>query len=163
MADIIIKGVQPYDGRYDLDRSFEFTTREWGWVKRLSGYLPATLFTDDEDESVFSDPELTSVLAVIMMRRAGRIETREVPAVFDKLIDAPFGASIVIEVSEAERAAELEEGDADGPPPRSSNENEPSSGDNGRTSSETSPPTPPASGIPDLGSSASPRVTPLAT
>ena len=37
-------GVPPYDGRYDFDlEGRELTTREWGWIKRLSGYLPLTI------------------------------------------------------------------------------------------------------------------------
>jgi hypothetical protein len=150
---IVLTGVKPYDGRYELNLGEEFTTREWGWIKRHAGYLPLTL-TDE----AMTDPELACVLAVIVLHRAGRVERQEVPARCDKLIDAPFGAAIKIEVGEDEQV----EGDA-GPPPSSSNGNELFSGGSGRTSSEISPPTQPASGIPGSDTSASPPVTPLGT
>jgi hypothetical protein len=150
---IVLTGMKPYDGRYELNLGEEFTTREWGWIKRHAGYLPLTL-TDE----AMTDPELACVLAVIVLHRAGRVERQEVPAVFDKLVDAPFGAAIKIEVGEDEQA----EGDA-GPPASSSNGSDSFSGGSGRTSLETSPPTPPASGIPGLDISAFPPVTPLGT
>jgi hypothetical protein len=46
MDTIVISGVKPYDGRYEFELGDELTTREWGWIKRLSGYLPSTL--DDQ-------------------------------------------------------------------------------------------------------------------
>jgi hypothetical protein len=144
---IAIHGVKPYDGRYELDLGDEFTTREWGWIKRLSGYLPATL-TDD----AMSDPELACVLAVIVLHRVGRIERTEVPTVFDRLLDAPFGSAITIEVGEN---TEDTDGDA-GPPLKSSNENSDTNGAGSLTSSETSEVTPPATGMPVSDISVSP-------
>lgn len=111
---IVITGAKPYDGRYELDLTHELTTREWGWIKRLSGYLPSTL-TDDS----FSDPEFGSVLAVIAMRRAGRIQPAEVVAVFERLADAPFGSTITIEGDPAEDEGE----DVLPPPGKSSSSN----------------------------------------
>jgi hypothetical protein len=147
---IVIEGVQPYDGRYELDLSGELTTREWGWIKRLAGYLPLGL----EDDS-FSDPELACVLAVIMMRRSGRIQTQEVPGVFERLADAPFGAAITIEADETAP----EETDDASPPPSSSNGSSAASGPSSATSSETWEPTPPATGTPASGSSPSDQAT----
>ena len=41
---LVIESVNPYDGRYEFDLAGDqFTTREWGWVKRLAGYLPDNL------------------------------------------------------------------------------------------------------------------------
>ena len=41
MDYLTIEGVAPYDGRYEFDlRDRPFTVREWGWIKRHSGYLP---------------------------------------------------------------------------------------------------------------------------
>ena len=41
---LTIKGVPPWDGRYEFDlEDRELTTREWGWIKRWSGYLPLTV------------------------------------------------------------------------------------------------------------------------
>ena len=146
MDYIIVSGAKPYDGRYEFNLGVELTTREWGWIKRLAGYLPATL----DDDNAFSDPELVCVLAAIAMRRAGRIQPQEVPAVFERMADAPFGTTITIEAGQQEEA---EEGDA-GPPARSSNGSEPTSGPASPTSSETSEPTQQLYGIPDLDTSA---------
>ena len=75
MDYIVIEGVPPYDGRYEFDlEGRELTTREWGWIKRHSGYLPLTI------EDGFTDPELVTVFAAIALRRAGKVEAREVPA-----------------------------------------------------------------------------------
>jgi hypothetical protein len=130
MADsIIVSGVKPYDGRYELDLDVEMTTREWGWIKRLSGYLPGTM-----DDNSLSDPELACALAVIAMRRAGRIQTHEAAAVFDRLIDAPFGSSITLEGGPEETETEADAS----PPPRSLNGKPDDSGPNSLTSSEIS-------------------------
>jgi hypothetical protein len=94
-SQIVITGVSPYDGRYDLDREREFTTREWGWVKRLAGYLPVQVTSD-----AFGDPELICVFAVVAMCRAGRIQPAQVPDVFARLADAPFGVSTITVVTD---------------------------------------------------------------
>ena len=74
MDYIVVEGVRPYDGRYEFDLAGqELTTREWGWIKRLSGYLPLTV------EEGLSDPELIVVFAVIALRRAGKVEPKDVP------------------------------------------------------------------------------------
>jgi hypothetical protein len=143
---IVIAGIPPYDGRYDLDFDSELTTREWGWIKRFAGYLPATMGDD-----AYSDPELVCAMAVIVLRRAGRIEPREAPAMFDRVADAPFGSTITVELDEA---AEEVEDDA-GPPAESSNASELSSGDSSTTSSETSELTQPLYGIPGSDTSVS--------
>lgn len=94
MDELIITGCAPYDGRYELDLERELTTREWGWIKRLAGYLPAAV-TDD----TFGDPEFACALAVIALRRQGRIQNPEVPAVYERLADGPFGSSIRFEAA----------------------------------------------------------------
>jgi hypothetical protein len=153
MADLIITGVHPYDGRYQLDLEREFTTREWGWIKRLAGYLPLQL-----DDNAFSDPELACALAVIVLHRAGKVERQEVPGVFDRLADAPFGSTITIEIEDDEEQA----GDAS-PPATSSNGSSATSGESSATSSETSAVTRPDTGIHASATSVSPRGTPSGT
>ena len=138
---VIIHGVPPYDGSYELDWDREFTVREWGWIKRHAGYLPLTIGGD-----AFADPELISILAVIVLRRAGTIQPDDVPRVFDRFLDAPFGSTITIE-------GEPTEDDAS-PPAASSNGNDTSSGPSSKTSSETSAQNPPASGNPSSAISA---------
>ena len=142
MDTLVVKGVQPWDGRYDLDWSREFTTREWGWIKRLSGYLPLTL-----EGASYSDPELICALAVIVIYRAGKIEGGQVPELFERFQDTPFGSTITIETS----PEHVEDEDDAGPPPSSSNGKPSIFGDSSTTSSETSAPIPPDSGIPDSG------------
>jgi len=148
MDYIVISGVMPWDGRYPFDiADNEPTTREWGHIKRLSGYLPTTI----EDGLRGADPELICAFAVIALRRAGKIQNDEVQALFDRFADAPFGATVQLDTD----TAELEEGDA-GPPAGSSNGSTSSSGTGSTVSSETSPPTPNDSGIPASATSASP-------
>jgi hypothetical protein len=147
MDYIAIEGVPPYDGRWEFDiEDRELTTREWGWIKRLSGYLPLTI----EDGLTGVDAELVTVLAAIALRRAGKVEAREVPAVFERLADAPFGSAITMETD----VEEAEEGDA-GPPVSRSNGSDGSSGAGSTTSSETSVTHLRASGMRDSASSVS--------
>ena len=63
---LVIDGVPGYDGRYEFDLvASAFTTREWGWIKKYSGYLPLT-FTDGWKGA---DAELMSVFAIIALVR----------------------------------------------------------------------------------------------
>jgi hypothetical protein len=145
---VVIEGVKPYDGRYEFDlAASEPTTREWGWIKRLSGYMPATITDGFEG----ADPELFSVFAVIALRRAGKIEAREVQQVFERIVDAPFSSSIRLETDQPDQAVE----DDAGPPAGSSSSNGTSSGPDTRTSSDPSEtPSPSGSGTPDSDTSA---------
>jgi hypothetical protein len=143
MDTIVISGVKPYDGRYEFELGDELTTREWGWIKRLSGYLPSTLDNNSSD-----DPELVCVFAVIALHRVGRITRDEVPSVFDKLIDAPYGSTLTLEVGESD------EDDAS-PPALSSNGSEPTFGPDSMTSSDQSTETPPDDGTRDSDTSLS--------
>lgn len=149
LADrITLSGVKPYDGSYELDIvASPLTVREWGWIKKLAGYLPATVGDD-----TFTDPEFIAVLALIALRRNGSVDTRDVAAVYDRIADAPFGATIKFEL------AVDDEGDAD-PPPRSSNGNASSSGAASTTSSETSDGPPSPTGDPPLATSGSAPAT----
>jgi hypothetical protein len=127
MDFIVLENVKPYDGRYQFDLAgSELTTREWGWIKRHSGYLPLTV----EEGFAGADPELFAVFATIALRRAGRIEPADVPAVYEKLVDAPFGSTIRLETDT------VEQGDDAGPPPTA--ERPSSSGNGSPASSETS-------------------------
>jgi len=138
MDYVVITGVKPYDGRYELDlEGAGFTTREWGWIKRLSGYLPLTI----TDGLAGGDAELFSVFATIALRRAGKIEAKDVPDVWERIADADFDSSITLDTDRT-----VEEDDASSPPPPSSSGNNSSSGAGSTTSSETSTPTPPPIG-----------------
>jgi hypothetical protein len=126
MEYVVVDGVAPYDGRYELDLDAGPTTREWGYIKRLSGYMPLTI----QDGLAGVDPELFSVLAVIALRRAGKIDTRDVEAAFDRFADLPFtGSTIRLESDQAEP----EEPDVD--PSADKNGNASSSGPDSRRSS----------------------------
>lgn len=148
MLWIVVTGLKPWDGRYPLDvDAGEFTTREWGWVKRHAGYLPLTV----EEGLAGGDPELFAVLAAIALRRAGRVDAAQVPDLVDRIGDTPFGTTIQLEDDSPNQDAD---GDA-GPPTRSSTGNETSSGTGSPASSETSPRTPGGSGTPDSDAAAS--------
>jgi hypothetical protein len=149
---IVVDGVKPYDGRYEFDLgSQELTTREWGWIKRHTGYLPLTM----EEGFRGADPELFTIFAVIALRRAGKIDQTEVAAIFERICDAPFGATIRMELDQPE---DTEDADV-GPPALSSTGSEPSSGDASETTLVTSPGPPNGSGNPGSDTSRWPRVT----
>lgn len=152
MSDrIVVAGVKPYDGSYPFALDDEpLTTVEWGWIKRLAGYLPLTL-----DEGVSgADPELFCAFAVIAMRRGGRIETGEVEAVWRRLADAPFGSTVRLEAD----AAEVDDAR---PPDRSTDARRNGSGAASTKSWERSAAAPAASGTPGSATSASVSPTSL--
>ena len=146
----MITGVPPWDGRYPFDiADNEPTTREWGYIKRFSGYLPTTV----EDGLKGADPELICAFAVIALRRAGKAGNDDVAGLYERLADAPFGAAVQLETDSTE------EGDV-GPPAGSSDGSSSSSGNDSTRSSETSPVSPPISGIPgSAGSELPPMVS----
>jgi hypothetical protein len=147
MTRIVIADARPYDGTYELDLEREFSAREWGWVKRLAGYLPV-----DVDDRTFGDPELACVLAVIAMHRAGRIQASEAPAAFEKLQDVPFGSAITAVDTEP---PEPQDGAPGRPPQPSSTANGAISG-GGSPTSLANPPSPPnATGTPGSDTSGS--------
>lgn len=149
---LVIEGVSPYDGRYpfDVGDDAELTRREWQWIKRLSGYMPLTI----EEGLQGGDPDLFTVFALIALRRAGKIETADVQAVFERFLDTAAGTTIRLEPGTA--AAESEENDAVDPPAGSSTGNDASSGDGSTTSSATSPGRPNHVGIPGSATSTLP-------
>ena len=149
MDYIVLEGVKPYDGRYEFDLDLDFTTREWGWIKRLSGYMPLTIGPGLDGR----DPELFAVFAAIAMVRAGKIEKQEVPEVFERLSDAPFGTTVQFE------GEPVEEEDEASPPPTSSNGSPVSSGLVSPTSSGISGSSPSAPGSPPSATSESSPTT----
>lgn len=86
MAQVIIEGIRPYDGEYELDKDRAFNGREWRWVKKISGYLPLTL----RDGFVNADPDLYIAIAVIALCRAGKIDRDQGLEVADEISEAPF-------------------------------------------------------------------------
>ena len=143
---IVIDGKTGWDGSYEIELPpvRRFTAREWGWIRRLTGYTPVSITGPDAS----GDPEIDVVLAVIALRRHGRITIDEAAATYERLVDL---ADDRIRFESDEESP----GDADGPPPRSSNGNASSSGPGSPTGSETSTPTLPNSGIPASDGSAS--------
>ena len=126
---IAVAGVKPYDGRYELDLDGQpLTTREWGWIKRNCGYLPVELTAES-----FTDPELITMLAIVAMRRAGRVDTGQVPELWDRFSDVPVGAAITMGQDDD---ADVE-GDA-GPPARKNDAKQSTSGPSSPNGSETS-------------------------
>lgn len=152
MDHITVEGVPPYDGRYELDiwGDSAMTSREWGWMKRYAGYLPLTLTGD-----AFGDPEAINVFAIIALRRNGKIEPRDVAAAWERFQDAPFGATVTLEIGDPEDM----EGDADGPPSTSSNGSDGSSSPSSRNDSDNSDSPQSPTGTPASDTSVSAPVT----
>jgi hypothetical protein len=148
MDYLVIENVPPYDGRYPFDfEGQEFTTREWGWVKRHSSYLPLTA----SDGFASGDAELICVIAAILLRRAGKIGTQEVPDAFERLADAPFTATLRWETDQSSESLEGDLAD----PTASSNGKSSSSGQDSPTSSESSADLSSPTGTPGLATSGS--------
>lgn len=122
MDSLVITGVPPYDGEYDLDLTGQvLSTLEWRWVKKISGYLPLTIAEGMEG----GDPDVVVALAVIALRRAGKIQKEQALQVAEVLADPPFdGVTLQLRVGEVE-------GEARPPasPPPSGSENDSGGGE----------------------------------
>jgi hypothetical protein len=144
---IVVEGLKPYDGRYELD--WNFTTRQYGWVKRMAG-----LDVDDMVEKIENgkaDAELATVWALIALHQAGKVEARDVPDLWERMIDDPFGAKLTLEAE-----ADVEQEDEAGPPEQSSTLNDGTSSQGSSRNSETlRQETLDASGTPDSDTSES--------
>lgn len=149
MRTIVISGAPPYDGRYEFDQARKFTAREWGWIKRLSGYLP------DELDVAMRDAEFSVVVALIALHRAGKISTGEVPQLFERFADAP-DLELTAETDEPVDE-ELESPDPTSPP--SSSARPESSGTDSSTSSASSAELPRSNGAPSSAISESDPAT----
>jgi len=151
MRWITIKGVPPYDGRYQFTlEEAPLTFREWGWMKRNSGFQPWTLLDEN-----WASAEVVATLAVVMLRRAGTIDTNEVEAVYDLILDAPYEGSVTLERDTA--TEEPVEDDAD--PSESSSGNGSSAGPSSKTTSGSSVLPPSPTGLPALATSGSAPLT----
>lgn len=130
MIHMVIDQPKQWAGRWPLDlENEELTTRELGWIKRFSGYLPLTM----GEGLAGGDAELFAAYAVIALVRAGTVQRDAVADVFDRLIDQPFGATLRIEADEEEQ-----EGEQSGPPTTDSSSTMSISGDGSNGSSEGS-------------------------
>lgn len=145
---IVIDGVAPWDGRYELDLNEQpLTTREWGWAKRYAGVLPVMV-----DENTLTDPEMITLLAIVALRRNGKVEINDVPDLWERLQDVPFGSTITFE------GGPVDEDDA-GPPPQKTDSRANSNGEGSPTDSETQVLRPSPTGSPPWATSGSDPVT----
>lgn len=69
---IVIEDVPPYDGEYEFEGAF--TNRELHIIKRISGVRAGEL----EEASTAMDSDLLVAIAVVLLRRAGKLP-RHVP------------------------------------------------------------------------------------
>jgi hypothetical protein len=103
MASIIIQGIKPYDGEYDLVTDRAFNAREWRCIKKVSGYMPLTV----SDGFAGGDPDLFVALAVVAMTRAGKVERERMLDVADELAEAPFDGAAITMVGDEEADNEV--------------------------------------------------------
>ena len=103
MTQIVITGIRPWDGTYDLNADRAFNAREWKWIKSISGYMPLTV----SDGFNGGDPALFVALAVVAMCRSGKIGRDEGLSVADELAEAPFDGAAITMVGDTEEADEV--------------------------------------------------------
>lgn len=130
MADhIIIEGVRPFDGAYELDLENQpFTALEWQWLNKIAGYLPMTI----EDGFQGGDPMLFVTLAVIGLHRAGKITRDQAFEAGRQLADVPFDGTRIRYEGEA-----VEDPPAETPEPAGDSENKNSSNEDSGADSTT--------------------------
>jgi len=153
---IVLKGVPPYDGEYELDTERAFNTREWRWIKAISGYMPNTIREGLEG----GDPDMYVAISTIAMCRAGKIDRDEWRHAADVLAEAPFqleGGAITVVFPEGaeEDGSPLElTSEPDELSPTRPLENPLSSGDSSPNGSAQSDKTPLSIGTSESGTSA---------
>lgn len=138
--EVIVAGFKPYDGRYPM---IPFNRYEQGQIRRLAGWMPLQY----EEALDGGDAELIACMAVLAMRRAGRIDREDVPGTYEKLLDAD-AAEITLDGQMEDR------GETD-PNPSGSSLSSDTSGPGSSKNSETSQQTPKANGDQHLDTSAS--------
>lgn len=106
-ADKIVLDTPRYKGEFDLDFDDPVPSAlEWRWVKKISGYYPATA----RDGLMNSDPDFFIALACIALVRAGRVRKEDVFLVADELAELPVDGTCLRYVGAA-----AEEDDASPP------------------------------------------------
>src|SRR5262252_5063885 len=105
MDRVIVSGIPPFDGEFELDLSTRvFSTLEWRWIKKISGYLPLTIQQGLEG----GDPDIFVVMAVIALYRAGKIQREQAYMAADALAEPPCdGSAIQIFVGESEQPGDV--------------------------------------------------------
>lgn len=127
--EYVVIEVKPWAGRYELPLDeFKFTNREWGWIRRWTDYLPATV----RKGLTGADAELLAALAVIALCRAGKVANDDVDTMFERFEEEHFGAFTLA-------GDTIEEEPPDPPSSASSNGNATRSGDDSTTGSATRP------------------------
>lgn len=86
-----MKGIRPFDGEYELDTDRAFSSREWHWIKRISGYMPLTI----REGFAGGDPDLYVALAVIAMARAGKVAREDWERAADEIGEAPYDGQTI--------------------------------------------------------------------
>jgi hypothetical protein len=81
MARITLTGCDPYDGTYELDLEKPFDTGELNIIKTVAGVRPLEL----EDAFAAGDSDLMIAIAIIAMRRLGKVTRRQALQVAEKL------------------------------------------------------------------------------
>lgn len=129
---IIITGVHPYDGEYEIDVG-RLKNRDIHTVKRISGYTPMEYM----DAGLRGDNDLIIGFAIVALQRSGKhLQVNE-----EALWDAEIGA-ILVDVTDEE---EGDAGVADPPPNPASKPSDTStrSGEASRSEPDSPPESPP--------------------
>lgn len=148
---VLLKGVPPYDGEYEIDAERGFDGWEWRFIKAISSYMPNTII----DGLRGGDPDIYISLAVIGLYRAGKVDETNWQRAADVLLAQPFqteGGAITVLFPEEETEVPLGlTGEPEQPSLKSLPENRTSSGADSTRSSETSDATQPVTGITESG------------
>jgi hypothetical protein len=128
MSKLLIEGVPPYDGGYDLDLA-GFTGRELHTIKEISGVRGGEL----QEALQAGDYDLVVAFAVIVLRRAGK----DVDP--DEIMNAEVGA-ITVDL-ETQATEEEERPPATATPGGEENSNDGVANDNAGTTTSGSPST----------------------
>lgn len=94
---LTIKGVDPFDGSYDLDFTEQpFTNRDLHLIKKLAGVRLGEL----EEAFASGDNDLFVAVAVIQLRREGKVQKGRELAAADLLFDGEAGSLLFEDTAE---------------------------------------------------------------
>lgn len=108
MAKIVLKGVSPFDGEYELDTEKPYTGHELQLIKKVAGVR----LNEIEDAARSADYDLFVALAVIALWRNGKVAKADALSAADVVLAAEAGSIQFVDDAEVDASPPEKEQDA---------------------------------------------------
>lgn len=94
---MILKDVGPHDGEYEIDFDQPYNGDEWHFIKQVSGVRMG----EWESAMDAGDYDVLLAIAVLQLKREGKITDRDMHQLFSKFRSAPLGCVAFPEADDA--------------------------------------------------------------